>query len=183
MRKSPIKHRVSSHTRRGFPVRSYVRGKGIAQTFTRKRLLKKEVPKSFTINFKYSNRKGNGESVVVIARDYQRALDEAFEEKKDPRNPISVEVVDPSVGTMLKIIARGAGKAVKLGARYAYIAGKTVGKEAVHAVAKSYRELRLRRLIDEAYSPDRVTRAIARAKLKKRYPEIYAICDFSKEKN
>lgn len=83
---------------------------------------------------------------------------------------------------MLKIMARGVGKAVKLGAKYSYITGKTVGKEAAHAVAKSYRELRLRRLIDEAYATDRVTRIMARGKLRQRYPEIYAICDFSKER-
>ena len=79
-----------------------------------------------------------------------------------------------------KLCVRGAGKAVKLGAKYSYIAGKTVGKEAAHAVAKSYRELRLKRLIDEAYSPNRTTRVIARAKLKQRYPEIYKICSFSR---
>jgi len=44
------------------------------------------------------------------------------------------------------------------------------------------RRMRLRRLIDEAYSTDRGTRIMARGKLKQRYPEIYAICDFSEEK-
>ncbi|MDH5783034.1 MAG: hypothetical protein OEZ35_05155 [Candidatus Bathyarchaeota archaeon] len=58
-----------------------------------------------------------------------------------------------------------------------------LGKEAALAVAKSYRELKLKRLIEDCYSPDRVTRIIARAKLKKRYPEVYKICDFSREKD
>lgn len=184
-RKPPIRHTVKSHTRQGHRVNTHARGKGTRtiSPFTRRRVLTKEKPKSYTINFKYSNKQGDGESVIVIANDYQKALDEAFEEKKDPRKPISVEVIDPSLGSMLKIMARGAGKAVKLGAKYSYITGKTVGKEAAHAVAKSYRELRLRRLIDEAYSPDKVRRVIARAKLKQRYPEIYKICHFSRERD
>ena len=180
-RKSPVRHHVRSHTRNGSRVTSYVRGRGIQTALiTKRRIVGK--PKSFTVNFKYSNRKGDGESVIVIAKNYQDTLDEAFEEKRDSRQPISVEVIHPSSGTMLRIMARGVGKAVKLGAKYTYIAGKTVSAEAAHAVAKSYRELRLRRLIDEAYSTDRVTRIVARGKLKKRYPEIYKICDFSKEK-
>lgn len=120
---------------------------------------------------------------MVIAKNYQDALDEAFEEKTDPRQPIEIEIIDPTIGKALRIIAGGVGKAVKLGAKYAYITGKTVGREAAHAVAKSYRELRLRRLIGEAYSTDKVTRVMARAKLKQRYPETYKICDFSKDRN
>jgi len=182
-RKSPIRHSVKEHTRQGNRVRSYARGQGKAQqsSFTQRRVLKKEGPKSFTINFKYSNKPNDGESVVVIARNYQDALDEAWEEKTDPRNPISVEVVDPDIGRALKILGRGVAKAVKLGAKYTYVAGKTVTKEAAHAIAKSYREMRVRRLIDEAYSTDRRIRILARAKLKQKYPEIYSICDFSRE--
>lgn len=184
-RKSPIHHTVKQHTRQGHRVNSYTRGKGTAQrpTFTQRRVLKKEAPKSYTINFKYSNKPNDGESVVVIAENYQNALDEAWEEKTDPRNPISVEVVDPDIGRMLKILGRGVAKAVKLGAKYTYVAGKTITRESAHAIAKSYREMRVRRLIGESYSPDRRIRILARAKLKQTYPEIYKICDFSREKN
>ena len=86
-RKSPIRHTVKSHTRQGHGVNTYARGKGTTRTlppFTRRRVLPKEKPKSYTINFKYSNKQGDGESLIVIANDYQKALDEAFEEKKDP---------------------------------------------------------------------------------------------------
>ena len=120
---------------------------------------------------------------MVIAKDYQRALDEAFEEKTDPRSPISVEVIDPNIGRMLKILGSGVTKAVKLGAKYTYVAGKTVSREAAHSIASAYREMRTKRLIDECYSVDRRTRILARAQLKQRYPEIYAVCDFSKEKS
>ena len=184
-RKSPIRHTVHNHTRRGRNVSSYTRGEGsrIQPTFIQKRrVLKKIGPKSFTINFKYSNKPNDGESVVVIAPTYEKALDEAFEEKVDSRYPIEVEVIDPDIGKALKILARGVGKAVKLGAKYSYITGKTVTKEAAHAIAKSYREMRVRRLIDECYSVDRRIRIQARAKLKQRYPEIYSICNFSREK-
>ena len=78
-RKSPIRHPVKGHTRQGNRVHPYVRGKGKTQqpSFTQRRVLKKEGPKSFTINFKYSTKPNDGESVVVIAKSYQDALDEA----------------------------------------------------------------------------------------------------------
>lgn len=44
--------------------------------------------------------------------------------------------------------------------------GKTITKETAHAIAKSYRELRLKRLIEEAYSEDRHVQILARAELK-----------------
>jgi len=181
-RKSPRKHSVKSHVRAGYRVSNYVRGKGTGTipTFTSRRKLDK--PKSFTVNFTYSNRKEDGESVVVFATSYDKALKEAFQEKTDPREPISVEVIDPSIGKALRILARGAGKAVALGAKYTYVAGKTVAKEAAFAIARAYRSQKVRRLIEESYSPDRATRAIARAKLKTQYPELYSSCDFSKEK-
>ena len=80
---------------------------------------------------------------MVIARNYGDALDEAYEEKTDPREPIEIELVDLSVGKALKILAREGGKAVKLDAKYAYAAGKTVTKEATHAVAESHRRTRI----------------------------------------
>jgi len=184
-RKSPIRHTVKAHVRENHRIAPYVRGKGsrtISPFTSRRKLIKTGEPKSFTINFKYSNRKGDGESVVVIARNYADALDEAFEEKTDARAPISIEVIDPSLKESLKILARGAGQIAKLGAKYTYVAGKTVAKEAAFAIARAYRSQKVRRLIEESYSPDRATRAMARAKLKTQYPELYSSCDFSKEK-
>ena len=183
-RKSPRRHAVKSHVRAGYSVSNYVRGKGTRTlpTLTHRRKIEGDRPKPFTCNFKYSNKPGDEESVVVISTSYDKALKEAFEEKTDPREPIEIEIVDPSIGKALRILARGAGQAVKLGAKYTYVAGKTVAKEAAFAIARAYRSQKLRRLIEECYSPDRATRAMARADLKTRYPEIYNACDFSKEK-
>jgi len=158
-----------------------MRGRGISQIqITKRRLLK---PKSFVFNFKYSQKPGDGESVVVISTDYHKAMKEAFQEKRDPREPIEVEVIDPDLGRILRTIGKGAAKAAKLGIKYSYAGAKVLGKEAAMAVATSYRELKLKRLIGDAYSVNRTTRIMARAKLRTQYPEIYKICDFSKEKN
>lgn len=181
-RKSPIRHSVKSHVRDNKRISSYVRGKGVRTlpSLTSRRKLDK--PKSFTINFQYSKKKGDGESVVVIARNYVDALDEAYEEKTDSRIPISVEIIDPNIGRALRILGREAKAVGEAGLKYGWRTTKALTAEVTHAIAKSYRELRLRRLIDEAYSTDRVTRIRARAKLKLRYPEIYSVCDFSKER-
>ena len=159
-----------------------MRGKGTISTatFTSRRRIDK--PKSFTVNFTYSNKKGDGETVVVISTDYFKALDEAYEEKTDPRIPISVEVIDPDLRRALRVLAKEAKAVGEAGLKYGWRTTKALTAEATHAIAKSYRELRLRRLIDEAYSTDKVTRIRARAKLKLRYPEIYSVCDFSKER-
>ena len=69
-----------------------------------------------------------------------------------------------------------------LGIKYGYAGAKVLGKEAAFAIARAYRSQKLRRLIEESYSPDRATRAMARAKLRTQYPEIYSACDFLKEK-
>jgi len=135
------------------------------------------------VNFKYSDKPRDGESVIVIATDYHKALDEAFEERVDTREPIEVEVIHPDIGRMLKAVATGAGKLTKLGIKYSYKGAKVLGYEAARAVAIKYGKLKVKRLIEDAYSPDRPTRVFARAKLRTKYPEIYAVCDFSKEKN
>ena len=195
-RKSPRRHSVKSHVRAGYRVSNYVRGKGTRTlpTLTRRRkLIKTGEPKPFTVNFKYSNKAGDGESVIVISTSYDKALKEAFEERVDARQPIQVEVIDPDLGRMLRIVAeraktavkvgaREAGKLTKLGIKYGYAGAKVLGKEAAFAIARAYRSQKLRRLIEESYSPDRATRAMARARLKTQYPEIYSVCDFSKER-
>jgi len=182
--------------RKGYRVSDYVRGKGsrtIPIFTSRRKIIKTDEPKAYTCNFKYSEKKGDGESVVVIATDYHKALDEAFEERVDTREPIEVEVIHPDIGRMLRIVAEGAKTAVKVGAReagkltklgikYGYAGAKVLGKESAFAIARAYRSQKVRRLIEESYSPDRATRAMARAKLKTQYPEIYSVCDFSKEK-
>jgi len=87
------------------------------------------------------------------------------------------------LGKGAKVVGRGAVKLSELGIKYAYAGAKAVGRDAARAIAKRYGELRVRRLVEDAYSSDRATRAMARAKLRTQYPEIYAVCDFSKERN
>jgi len=194
-RKSPRKHSVKSHVRSGYRVSNYTRGKGIGTvpSLTRRRKIEDNKPKPFTCNFKYSDKPGDGESVIVISTSYEKALKEAFQEKTDPREPIEVEVIDPDIGRMLRIVAEGAktavkvgakeaGKLTKLGIKYGYAGAKVLGKEAAFAIARAYRSQKLRRLIEECYSPDRATRAMARAKLRTQYPEIYSACDFSRDR-
>jgi len=149
--------------RKGYRVSDYVRGKGTGTipTLTRRRkIIKTDEPKAYTCNFKYSEKKGDGESVVVIATDYHKALDEAFEERVDTREPIEVKVIHPDIGRMLRILGRGAKvvgrEAVelsKLGIKYGYAGAKVLGKEAAFAIARAYRSQKLRRLIEESYSP------------------------------
>ena len=104
MRKSPIKHKVSSFTRNGKPVDAYLRGSG---TKSVKKLAKPTVgksnkPKGYTIIFTFSKKKGDKETVKVIASSYMKALDEAFEEKLDERIPVEIVIIDPSIGEILR---------------------------------------------------------------------------------
>ena len=210
-RKSPVRHTVRSHTRAGSRVTSYVRGKGhhSTQTFTRRRLIGK--PKAYTINFTYSKRKGDGESVVVIASSYEKALAEGFEERKDGREPIEIEIIDPDLGRVFRAIGTGATKLTKIGAKYAVRGGhiakqaaikaaphlykgakkgvsiaakaiKVTGKVAAEELAKSYASWELNRLIEDCYHENRVKRTRARAKLKRLYPDVYDVADFSKDR-
>lgn len=208
MRKSPIRHKVRSHSRRGlrgtYSVRSYVRGKGErVQPITRKRKLTKERrPKSYTVNFKYSNKAGDGESVIVIATDYKEALAEALEEKKDVRQPIEVEVIDPDFGKVFRAIGRGVRKVGELGVRYSikgvrkmtpyvkkgmitvgkqtFKVSKRLGKAGALALAEKLHERRVKELLRKAYSRNKVERMMARYRLKQEYPELYNICSFSR---
>lgn len=181
-RKSPIRHQVKAHTRGNSSVHSYMRGRGvqILSPFARKRLIEKSKAKAYTINFKYSNRKNDGESVLVVAKDYKSALDEAFEERKSNREPVEVEVIDPDLGRMLRTVGRGAAKAAYLGAKYSIRGVKALGKMAAIELAKHYKNYRVKQLVEKCYSANRVERIMARSKLKRLYPEIYRVCDFSK---
>lgn len=192
-RKSPVRHHVKSHSRQGKSVRSYTRGEGSRRipSYTTKRRISKEEPKSFTINIKYSERKGDGESVLVFAKDYQSALDEALEERVDKREPVEVEIIDPDFGRIFKAIGTAAKKAGKLGAKavitgakYTVKGAQLFGKAAAEEIAKraqSFEErLEAKKLLRESYSTDRFKRLRARAELRKKFPEIYTVSDFSR---
>lgn len=115
-RKSPVHHGVSGYTRKdGSKVRPYARGRG-TRSKTSRRVVKavdedtRMEELAFTVNFKYSDKPDDGESVIVIADTYQRALEEAFEEKVDTRMPIEVDMVDPDLDAILKFVGEGARK-------------------------------------------------------------------------
>lgn len=145
-RKSPIHHTVHSHTRLGRRVSDYTRGKGsrVQPTFIRKRrILKKGEPKPFTINFKYSDRKGDGESVIVISTSYEKALDEAFEERKINREPVEIEIIDPDFGRVFRAIGSGLSKLGHIGAKYAVKGGHIAKQAAIRAAPHVRKGLKL----------------------------------------
>jgi len=208
---------VGGFTRRdGTSVRGYVRGSGVKSKYTRRKVVgaAEEGDLGYVVNFKYSDKPGDGESVLVFTdptataeEAYTKAMDEAFEERVDSRRPVEIDLVDPSVGAMLKwvgervkgTIAYGKPvlkKAAKLGAKYAVRAsmataktakrvakaGVGAGKELVKLTAFSVERKMIERLIRDCYSKNKITRVASRHALKKRYPDIYDMCDFSREK-
>lgn len=219
-RRSPVKHGVSGYTRKdGTKVGGHTRGFG---TGPRKPQRSRVVGKpeedikihGYVVNFKYSDRPGDGESVLAISdqkretimEDYKEIIDEAWEERVDTRVPISVEIVDPSLGEIIKIMSEkvkdtikwGAPKvkkAVGIGAKYGIkatmIAGSTAKKvaragydttkELARLTAFEVQKELIHNLLKLCYQKDKAKRIAARAALKTRYPEIYDMTDFSRE--
>jgi len=165
---------------------------------------------SFVINFKYSEEPGDGESVIVLSDNFQDAQDEAWEERMDPRMPIAVEIIDPDIGAALKWMGKRVKSAIaygkpriveasKLGAKYAVratmVTGKTIGRVAkatAEGAVKGTRELGrltafgiqkevIQSLLKLCYQPDKAKRTAARIALKRQWPDVYDMCDFSAE--
>ena len=213
----PVRHQVKTYKRHdGTPVRTHMRGTGAARiSYTKKPSFgmdnPKGGPKAYTVNFKYSERKGDGESVPVIAASYDGALAEAIEEKTDKRHPVAVEIIDPSIGSVLsfvadnaKLVLKGihkhgtpvAKKAASIGAKYAIKGGAVAMQVAAkgartgadiigHSVAEYTSRLEqenVQKLIQASYSADRGKKVAARATLKNFYPEIYDMMEFSTPK-
>lgn len=108
MRKSPARHRVKSHKRKGKQVKSYERGSGTRQIrTTRRKLVGKEgssrkTMEDYEITFYYS--KGRKETVPIAARDSDDALNLALERRKKKHlKPIKIMVKD-GVGSILGTI-------------------------------------------------------------------------------
>lgn len=140
----------------------------------------------FVFNFKYSDKPGDGEVVCIFSDDYENAQDEAFEERKDKRTPISVEAIDPPIRDVLETIFTGAKNATKIGGKYAIRAGKAglgatkdVVRESGRLVAFGVQSKLVESLLRLCYQKDPAKRNAARAALKSRYPEIWRMCDFS----
>lgn len=172
--------------------------RGHGTKIVRRRRMKRLTPKSYTINFKYSNRKGDGESVIVISTDYHKALDEAFEEKTDKREPIEVEVIDPALGRVMHAVGSGVKKLGKFGAKYSVkgahlakragiVAGKVAlkgvkfaGKPAEVALKQRAIGWQAKKLLTKCYTGSKAEQILARRTLKREFPDVYDICDFSK---
>jgi len=151
---------------------------------------------AFTVNFQYGPG-DDGESVIVFSDNYQDCMDEAWEERVDTRQPISVEAIDPDIGAALKWMAKKAKagfeygapkitKATHLGAKYA-VKGVKTGLGATKSTVKGGAKLvafgvdmKIKEsLLRLCYQKDPAKRNAARAALKSRYPEIWRKCDFS----
>ena len=176
-RKTPVKHQVKSHTKKGKKVDPYLRGSGVkTQSRLAKPIVGKLKPKGYTVNFKYSDKKGDAETVKVISTSYRKALDEAFEEKLDPRLPVEIVIIDPSIGEIL----RWAGsRALK----YGKSATKKIAKGAYDSAKRSalsrVDDFKARQLIEDAYSSYKGRAMLARGKLKRDYPHVWDIMDLS----
>ena len=196
-RRSPVSHNVSGHTRDGHSVGGYTRGSGKTRTIPISR--GKTNAEAFTVTLKYGD--GAFEIIHVFAPkgDYKKALDEALEERSQQhRYPIEVNVKDPSlgevigfirkgVGTGLKYVKKGIKKAsphVKEGARTLRRefgrSVKSVGRQVSSSISSSLQNREAKRLVRHSYSDDPGVSALARVKLKKKYPEVYDNCDFSR---
>jgi len=223
-RKFPVRHRVKSHKREGKRVKSYERGKGThpprVRTIKRKINSSTTEPrvKGYVVNLTYED--GTGESLTLFGppgmSGYQKIVDEAFEEKTDPRDPVEVQVLDPSLGEVLRVVGSGLKKAGHIGAKYMIRGGhiakqtaiaakphlkkgikagvhytkrgirvsgkvaKITGRYAATSLASVAHDAIAKKLLQDAYSPDRVKRTIARVRLKKSFPDVYDIAHFSR---
>lgn len=183
MRKSPTKHIVKTHNRKNGKthVKSYLRGHGTKTTIhLSKPTLNK--PKGYTVTLIYSDK--TREKQEVIATSYTRAIDETFENKHDPRLPIEISVVDPSIGEIIHWAGEHAKKYGEIATKKAYQTTKTIAKAgatmAMDEAKRQYSDYRAKRLIDQAYSPNRSTRTLARVKLQKDFPEVWKTMDISR---
>lgn len=219
-RRPPIAHKVDGHRRDGHSVSGYERGSGgrSSPSTVSRRGVRAE---AFIITMKYKD--GSSETINVIAPvgDYKKALDEAMEERTHKAKPVEINILDPSLGEVIKYLSEGVGtglKYVKEGVEEAkphVVAGvKKVGREArirgtqafwkarqfahekqlrrklkegtkavgreIGRKAHSYAQRKeAEKLVNQSYSENLSKRALARTKLKAKYPEIYDNCDFS----
>jgi len=211
-RRSPVRHPVSGYTtKRGRKVPNYHRGSGKATRRPSKVVGRKNLtfdePHGFTINYQYSKKPGDGESVYVIAMDYPSAQDEGEEERVDSRVPISIDIIDPSIGEMLKVVGSKVKGTLKWGAPKLMKAGKAGARYAVKATMISARTLKnagqslahvaketgrlavyevekksIEKLVNQCYKGTKAQRIAARISLKNNYPEVFDLCSFSREK-
>lgn len=204
-RKSPVKHRVKRHTRKGKPVTSYDRGHGThpASMKVTKRKITKTIqtgPKAYVVNFTYED--GTGETVPVIATSYKAAMAEAFEEKKDKRTPTELEIIDPLLGNLVHALHTSASKIGHMGGKFivrgakltrvvaikAAKHGKVLTRKGLRMSAKyglkgakwSVRRAEITSLLVQAFSKHDIISAPAKATLLRKYPDVYHHTSFSR---
>ena len=108
----------------------------------------------YKITFFYSD--GKQETVNIASRDADDALNQGLKARKSSLKPVKIIIKD-GLGEVLAKVATGVG----------------VLRAGVSQVKRGYLEGKLRALMKEAQSDDATRRAIARAELKREYPEIY----------
>ena len=176
-RKSPIKHKVKSHTRDGKKVKSYNRGSGLRWKLRKPKIGKANKPKGYTVKLRYSKRPHDLETVKVIAKSYMRALDEALEERLDERKPIEVHLIDPTIG---EVLSWAGDRALRYGKTATKAIAKGAYDSAKRSVESSVSDWKARSLINDAYSDNKGRATLARAKLRRDYPHVWDIMDISK---
>jgi len=90
-RKSPYRHKVRSHIRKGRPVRSYMRGKGPKPYLANPvRRLRKFSRTSFMVRIEYPDY--SSENFSVRARTFVDALDRGIIERKQFKIPLTISL-------------------------------------------------------------------------------------------
>lgn len=108
----------------------------------------------YKITFIYSN--GKKETVNIASRDADDALNQGLKARKSSLKPVKIIIKD-GLGEVLAKVATGIGKL----------------RAGVSQVKRGYLLGRLGALMKEAQSDDVTKRAIARAEIKREFPEIY----------
>lgn len=109
----------------------------------------------YKIRFNYSKRRH--ETVHVLGRDADDSLNHGLQiRKKKNLKPLSITMHD-GIGTFLAKVSTGIGKT----------------RAGIGQVKRGYRLGKLEALVKEAQSTNKTKRSIAKAELKKNYPEVY----------
>jgi len=109
----------------------------------------------YKIRFNYSKRRH--ETVHVLGRDADDSLNRGLQiRKRKNLKPLSITMHD-GIGTFLAKVSTGLGKA----------------RAGVGQVKRGYKLGKLEALVKEAQSKNKTKRSIAKAELRKKYPEVY----------
>lgn len=175
MRKSPVRHVVHAHTREGYPVTNFQRGKGEHEIQTtsprdlfessrkmREEGSSRETWEVYTITFYYS--KGRKEKVTVVAEDSDDALNHALKIRKQSLKPIRMTVKDGIISVTSTLVGGAAEFTQKMA---------DVGRK--HRIEQIKMDsVQIEKLVKMTESQNKYEASMARKELKEKYPEIYA---------